>query len=185
MALRCAAGDETGEVFDGVLAMDPNLHKSTCILTTMFSKADPSRGDDVVELLQKVADDCETIDDWVLVHGHVLNCVKKLSSDLSPIIRQCQEIAGPFHAVKAGDLSPFIQWFRKASKHTKKVHCRFADDAQKRAIIADARMRHLETGCLGNYFTEDAFAFIPESGHLDLMRTEVFMRHMNDLLRSI
>jgi hypothetical protein len=185
MALRCAAGDETGQVFDGVLAMDPNLDKSTCILTSMFSNADPRKPDDVVDLLQKVADDCETIDDWLLVHGHVLNCVNKLSSDLSPIIRQCQEIAGPFHAVQSDDLSPFIQWFRQASEHTSKVHCRFADDAQKRAIIADARMQHLGTTCLGARFTDDAFAFIPESGHLDLMRTEVFMRHMNDLLKSI
>ncbi|MCP4570991.1 MAG: hypothetical protein GY838_01440 [bacterium] len=185
MALRCAAGDETGKIFDGVLAMDPNLDKSTCVLTTMLSNTDPRSPKDIVPLLQHIAGDCETIDDWVQVHGHMINCVSKLNSDLSTLVRQCQDIAGPFLSVQPDDITPFIQWFRLASERTSKVHCKFVDDSQKRAIIADARMQHLENKCLGDRFTDDAFAFIPESSHLDLMRPEVFMRHMGDLLASI
>lgn len=185
MALRCAAGDETGKVFDGVLAIDPNLEKSTCVLTGLFSKVDPRNPDDVVDLLRKAADSCETVDEWAEIHDYVANCVDKLSSDLSALVRQCQDISGPFFAVQPGGLSPFIQWFRKASEHTRKVRCRFADDSQKRAIIADVRMQHLENGCLGDRFTDDSFAFIPESRHLDLMRTEVFRQHMEGFLAAL
>ena len=71
MALRCAAGDETGKVFDGVLAMDPNLEKSTCVLTGLFSRVDPRNPDDVVDLLRKAAEGCETVDEWAEIHDHV------------------------------------------------------------------------------------------------------------------
>ena len=185
MALRCAAGDKSGAIFDGVLAVDPNLEKSTCVLTGLFSQLDPGDASNVVDLFRKVADSCETVDDWVLVHGHVINCVDKLSSDLSALVRQCQDIAGPFMAVQPGEPSPFIHWFQRASAHTKKVRCIFADDPQKRALIADIRMQHLENSCLGDRFSDDNFAFIPESRHLDLMRADVFQRHMDDFMAEI
>ena len=117
MALRCAAGDETGEVFDGVLAMDPNLETSTCYLTGMFSRLDPNNSGDLVDILRQVGEECETVDEWVLVHDHVVNCVDKLSSDLSALVQQCQDIAGPFATVQPDELSPFIRWFRQASEH--------------------------------------------------------------------
>lgn len=178
MALRCAAGDKSGEIFDGVLAMDPNLETSTCYLTGMFSRLDPDNSGDLVDILRTVGEGCESAEEWLLVHDHVVNCVDKLSSDLSPLVRQCQDIAGPFATIQADELSPFIRWFRQASENAKKVRCVFADDPQKRAIIAQVRLRHLQDGCLGDSFDNEAFAFVPESRHLDLMRTDVFHQHM-------
>ena len=185
MALRCAAGDETGQVFDGVLAMDPNLEISTCYLTGMFSRLDPKNSGELVDILRKVGEKCDTVDEWISVHDHVVNCVDKLSSDLTALVQQCQDIAGPFATVPSGELSPFIQWFRQASEHTSQVRCVFADDPQKRDIIADVRLQHLENGCLGGSFANDAFAFVPESRHLDLMRTDVFLQHMDGFVDAV
>jgi hypothetical protein len=182
MALRCAAGDESGEIFDGVLAMDPNLERSTCYLTGMFSKLDPKNSGDLVDLLRKVGEEAETVEEWILIHDHVVNCVDKLSSDLSSLVKQCQDIAGPFAIVQPDEISPFIKWFRQASENADRVRCVFADDPQKRAIIARVRLQHLENGCLGERFDNDAFAFVPESRHLDLMRTDVFRRHIDGFL---
>lgn len=185
MALRCAAGDETGKIFNGVLAIDPNLEKDTCVLTGMFSHLDPHDSNAVVDLMRRAADGCDTVDEWIVINGHVVNCVDKLSSDLSALVRQCQDISEPFFAVQPGEPSPFVQWFRQASERTSKVRCIFADDKQKRAMIAGVRMQHLENDCLGDGFTDDAFAFIPESHHLDLMRPEVFRRHMDDFIEVL
>lgn len=182
MALRSAAGDKTGKVFDGVLAMDPNLEKGTCVLTGLFARVDPRNPDDVVDLLRKAAEGCETVDEWAEIHDHVANAVDKLNTELSTLVRQCQDISGPFFAIQPDEQTPFIQWFRKARGNASMVRCRFADDPQKRAIIADVRMQHLDNGCLGEGFTNDSFAFIPETRHLDLMRTEVFRKHMDDFL---
>jgi hypothetical protein len=184
MALRCAAGDETGEVFDGVLAMDPNLEISTCYLTGMFSQLDPDNSSDLMDILRKVSKECETVEDWILIHDHVVNCVDKLQSDLAVLVRQCQDIANPFATVQPDQLSPFIEWFRQASENTSKVRCVFADDPAKRAMIANVRLKHLENGCLGKKFENEAFAFVPESRHMDLMKAEVFLKHMEDLLGS-
>ena len=182
MALRCAAGDDTGKVFSGVLAMDPNLEMSTCYLTGMFSRLDPKNSGDLVGILRRVGEECETVDEWILVHDHVVNCVDKLSSDLSALVRQCQDIAGPFATVPADEVTPFIKWFRQASEHSGKVRCVFSDDPVKRDIIANVRLQHMENGCLGQGFRNDAFAFVPESRHLDLMKAEVFRRHMDGFI---
>ncbi len=184
MALRCAAGDETGEVFDGVLAMDPNLETSTCYLTGMFSRLDPDDSGELVDILRQVGEECETVDEWILVHDHVVNCVDKLSSDLSALVQQCQDIAGPFATVQPDELSPFIQWFRQASANTSMVRCIFADDPQKRAIIANVRLQHMENECLGQGFADEAFSFVPESRHLDLMKTDVFFQHVENMVVS-
>ena len=185
MALRCAAGDTKGGVFDGVLAMDPNLEMSTCYLTGMFSRLDPNNPGDLMSILRQVGAECESPEEWILVHEHVVNCVDKLRSDLTALVRQCRDISGPFATVQPSEVSPFIQWFRQASEHTNKVQCVFADDPQKRAIIARVRLQHLDNGCLGPRFTEEAFTFVPESRHLDLMRAEAFRRHMDDFMAAV
>jgi hypothetical protein len=182
MALRCAAGDDTGEVFHGVLAMDPNLEMSTCYLTGMFSRLDPKNSGDLVGILRKVGEECETVDEWILVHDHVVNCVDKLSSDLSALVQQCQDIAGPFATVQPDEVTPFIKWFRQASEHASMVRCVFSDDPAKRDLIANVRLQHMENGCLGQGFDNNAFAFVPESRHLDLMKTDVFRRHMDGFI---
>ncbi len=155
------------------------------ILTGMFSQLDPQDSNNVIQLLRDVADKCDNVEDWIVTQGHVINCVDKLSSDLSALVRQCQDIVGPFYAVLPDEASPFVHWFRQASEHTSQVHCRFADDPQKRSMIADMRMQHLDNMCLGDRFTDDAFAFISESRHFDLMRPEVFMKHMKRLMVSV
>ena len=185
MALRCAAGDETGGIFDGVLAMDPNLESSTCYLTGMFSRLEPGNAGDLMGILRQVGEECETAEEWILVHEHVLNCVDKLSGDLSALVRQCQDIAGPFATVQPHELSPFSRWFRQASEHTNRVRCVFADDQQKRAMIARIRLQHLENGCLGQRFADDAFAFVPKSRHLDLMRAQAIRQHMDEFIGAV
>ena len=185
MALRCAAGDDTGRVFDGVLAMDPNLEISTCYLTGMFSRLDPNNSGDLVGILRQVGEECETVDEWILVHDHMVNCVDKLSSDLSALVQQCQDIAGPFATVQPDEVTPFIKWFRQARKHAGEVRCVFSDDAVKRDIIANVRLQHMENGCLGQGFDNEAFAFVSESRHLDLMKTDVFRRHMDGFWEAV
>ena len=184
MALRCAAGDETGEIFDGVLAMDPNLEEGTCYLTGMFSHLDPNNAGDLMGILRKVGEKCESVDEWILIHDHIVNCVDKLGTNISPMVQQCKEIAGPFASVQSDQASPFIQWFRQASTHAGRVRCVFADDPRKRAVIADMRLQHMENGCLGDVFTGDAFAFVSESRHIDFMRAECFHQHMYDFVSS-
>ncbi len=185
MALRCAAGDETGEVFDGVLAVDPNLEKGTCYLTGMFSRLDPDDSGDLMNILRQVGGECESADEWTLVHDHMANCVDKLSSDLSALVQQCRDIAGPFDDVKPDEISPFIRWFRQASEHANKVYCVFSDDPTKRSLVAQMRLQHLENGCLGHGFSNDAFTFIPETRHLDLMRPESLSAYMDGFVDSV
>jgi len=184
MALRCVAEDDTGDIFDGVLAIDPNLEKGTCVLTGMFSKLDPQSPNDVIKIFREVADKCETVEDWISTHGYVINCVDKISSDLSVLVRQCTDISAPFFTLEEGEPSPFVQWFRKASENAEKVRCRFADDPMKRGMIAEMRMQHLDNQCLGDGFNDNAFAFIPEANHLDLMKVEVFRNYMDDFMDS-
>jgi hypothetical protein len=185
MALRCAAGDKSGKIFDGVLAVDPNLEKGTCYLTGMFSRLDPDNSGDLMNVLRQVGGECESADEWTLVHDHIANCMDKLSSDITVLVQQCQDIAGPFADVKPEDISPFVNWFRQAGQHAGKVLCVFSDSPLKRTLIAEMRLQNLETGSLGRGFNNDSFVFVPESRHLDLMRPEVLRQHQESFVNAI
>ncbi len=113
------------------------------------------------------------------------NCVDKLGSDLSTLVQQCQDIAGPFIEVAPDEDSPFVTWFRQASEHTNAAYCVFSDDPLKRAMVAQMRLQHLENGCLGQDFHNDAFSFVPESRHLDLMRPESLSGYMDGFLAAV
>ena len=88
--------------------------------------------------------------------------------------------------MKSGDeYTPFVRWFRQAGERADAVHCVFSDDPQKRALIAQMRLQHLENGCLGDGFSNDAFSFVPESRHLDLMRPERLQEYMGGFLEAV
>jgi serine/threonine protein kinase len=47
MALRCAAGEDGNGLFDGVLAIDPDMQESDCFITRLFAGLDTSSASDV------------------------------------------------------------------------------------------------------------------------------------------
>jgi serine/threonine protein kinase len=179
MALRCAAGDEAGELIDGVLAIDPDMQESDCFITRLFSGLDSSSSAEVMNGLLSISSSCATMHEWLVLHQHMIECVDKFKDDLSPLVRQGTDLSVAFDGVNNGQGSPFVGFLRDALERVRTVRCLFHDSAENRRMIGEIRMMHFDTKCLGSKFTDDALTFIPVSDHIGMLSTERLLEYLD------
>ena len=185
LALRCAAGDDTDDLFDGVLAIDADLQEADCFLSGLFSRIDPTSSSGILDVLQGVSGSCETVEDWISTHEHTVFAVGKMQENFEPLARQGRDLTAPFVGVTTGEKSPFSGWLREAYEHVGVVRCIFLDSPESRRMIGEIRMKHLDSQCLGPKFTDDAFAFIPESTHVGMLRTERLLEYLDLIVAAL
>jgi serine/threonine protein kinase len=185
MALRCAAGDDSGRLFDGVLAIDPDMQESDCFVTRLFAELDASSASDVINGLHKISTSCGTMHEWLVLHQHMIECIDKVKTDLSPLIRQGKELSAPFEGVHTGDASPFVQYFQNAIERVGAVRCVFHDSAENRRMLGEIRIMHLDSLCLGPDFTDDLLTFIPVMDHIGMMSTELLLEQLDLIVDAV
>jgi len=185
MALRCAAGDETGELFDGVLAIDADMQESDCFITRLFARLDASSNSEVMSGLHEISVSCATMDEWIVLHQHMIECVDKVKTDLSPLVRQGEDLSAPFEGIHTGAASPFVGYFRDAIERVGAVRCVFHDSAENRRMLGEIRMMHLDDGCLGDEFTDDLLRFIPATDHIGMMSTERLLEQLDLIVDAV
>jgi hypothetical protein len=179
MALRCAAGDDSGQLFDGVLAIDADMQQSDCFITRLFAGLDASSASDVIEGLHTISSSCGTMHEWLVLHQHMVECVDKVKTDLSPLIRQGKDLSAPFEGVHTGANSPFVHFLRDAIERAGAVRCVFHDSAENRRMLGEIRMMHLDDQCLGGAFTDNMLTFIPVPDHIGMMSTERLLEQLD------
>ncbi len=185
MALRCSAGDDGGELFDGVLAIDPDMQESDCFITSLFADLDASSARDVMNGLRKISGSCETMTEWLILHQHMIACVDKVKKDLSPLIRQGNDLSAPFKGVHTGDASPFVDFLRGAVEHAGTVRCVFHDSAENRRMLGEIRMMHLDGQCLGRTFVDESLSFIPVTSHVGMMNTDRLLELLDFIVTAV
>jgi len=179
MALRCAAGDESGKLIDGVLAIDPDMRESDCFITRLFAELDSSSSENVMKGLHTISSSCSTMHEWLVMHQHMIECVDKVKEDFSPLVQQGKDLSAPYDGVNAGQDSPFVGYLRDAIKRVQTVRCLFHDSAENRRIIGEIRMMHLDHQCLGPKFNDDSLNFIPGSDHIGMMSTDRLLKYLD------
>ena len=185
LALRCAAGDDSGRLFDGLLAIDADLQESDCFLSGLFARLDPTSTSSVMDVLHGVSGSCASVDEWIVTHEHVVSAVGKMHENFEPLIRQGRDFTGPFVGVSGGEDSPFADWLRKAYEQVGVVHCIFLDSPENRRMMGEIRMRHLDTECLGPMFTDETIAFIQEPDHVGMLRTERLLEYLDSIVLAL
>jgi serine/threonine protein kinase len=185
MALRCAAGDESGGLFDGVLTIDADLQESDCFITRLFASLDASSSRDLMNGLHTLSGSCSTMHEWLVLHKHMLECVDKVHADFSPLIRQGKDLSELFEGVHSGKESPFVGMLHDAIDRVGTVRCVFHDSAENRRMIGEIRMMHIDNQCLGPEFTEESILFIPEVDHTVMMGTEMLLKHIDLIVDAL
>ncbi|MBZ0270148.1 serine/threonine protein kinase, partial [bacterium] len=178
MALRCAAGDESGTLFDGVLAIDPDLQESDCFITRLLGDLDPTSAHDVMNGLHRIAGSCGSPHEWLVLHQHLIESVGKVASDFTPLIRQGRDLSVAYEGVHTGAASPFVGYLRDALARTGTVRCVFHDGAEKRRVLGEIRMMHLDEGCLGPEFADDVFSFLGVPDHIGMMSSRRLLEQL-------
>jgi serine/threonine protein kinase len=185
MALRCAAGDDTGELIDGVLAIDPDMQESDCFITRLFAGLDSSSSADVMKGLHAISSSSTSMHEWLVLHQHMIECVDKVKDDFSPLVRQGKDLSKAFDGVHTGKDSPFVGFLRDAVDRVPTVRCLFHDSTENRRMIGEIRMMHFDNQCLGSKFTDDALTFIPDSDHIGIMSTENLLEYLDLIANAV
>ena len=185
MALRCAAGDETGELFDGVLAFDPDLQEADCFVARLFAGLDATSAHDLMNGLQKISGSCSTIQEWLVLHQHMMEWVGKVRNDFNPLIRQGRDLSIAYEGVHTAEKSPFVGLLRDALDSGGVVRCAFHDSGGSRRLLGDIRMMHLDSRCLGEKFTDEVFEFLPVPGHTELMSNDRLLEQLDRMVRTV
>jgi serine/threonine protein kinase len=185
MALRCAAGDVSGELFDGVLAIDADLQESDCFITRLFARLDASSAGDVMKGLRTLGASCGTIPEWLVLHQHMIECVLKVQDDFSPLIRQGRDLSRDYEGVHTGADSPFVGFLRDALDRVGTVRCVFHDSADNRRILGEIRMMHLDRQVLGPNFTDETVSFLPVPDHTGMMRNERLLEQLEKIVETV
>ena len=183
-ALRTASEGEKG-LFDAVVSIDPNLEHSSCVLSSRFARIDPTNTDNVLEVLKEVGVMYTSLDDWVMIHDHLVSMIDKFESDIAPIVAQGKDISDPFMPGTQDDQSPFIDWYRQASDRVSAVRVLFAANEKNRRVWGAIRMRHLEDRCLGTAFNEDSIRFVRVSGHLEMGKVDQMLEAIDDAVGAL
>jgi hypothetical protein len=183
LALRCASGDESSQLFDGVLAIDADLQESDCFVSGLFSRLDPAVTGSVIDTLQQISQSCATVDEWIDTHEHAVDAAAKMRDNFEPLIRQGRDFTEPYVGVDTGAASPFTGWLRDAYERVATIRCVFHDSPENRRIIGEIRMQHLDDQCLGPKFTDETISFMPVSTHAGMLRTERLLEYL-DLIVS-
>jgi hypothetical protein len=185
MALRCAAGDDSGQLFDGVLAIDADMQESDCFLTRLLAGLDASSAHDVMDGLRKMSSSFDSVHEWLVLHQHMIECVEKVKTDFSPLIRQGKELSEAYEGVHTGTTSPFVAFLRDAIESVGSVRCVFHDSAENRRMLGEIRMLHLDNQCLGPQFTDDIFSFLPVPDHIGMMSNEHLLEQLDLLAKAL
>lgn len=182
MALRCAAGDETGVMFDGVLAIGADLQESDCFITRLFAGLDASSAHDVMNGLREISSSCESVHEWLILHQHMIECVDKVKTDFSPLIRQGMDLSAAYEGVHSGADSPFVGLLRDAIQRVGTVRCVFHDSAENRRVLGEIRMLHLDNQVLGPDFRDEMIAFLPVPDHIGMMSNERLLEQLDRIV---
>lgn len=183
-SLRTAACAPPG-LFDALISVDPNLERETCFLSGMFAELDPERSEDVLGVLKRCYEQCRSVEEWLMLSGHLLACVDKLKDDFGALVGQARDISDPFRPGAADEDSPFADWYREANDRVRVQRHIFADNHGNRRVLGALRLRHLEDGCLGERFDEASVRFTSESGHMEMSHTGNLLRVIDDAVEAL
>jgi pimeloyl-ACP methyl ester carboxylesterase len=183
VVLRFAAARPGGGArLDGVLSLGCNISLETCFVTSMLARMSSRHPERLLADLRSVGESVTELDSWLTIHTYLVAMLKKFRGAVDPLRQLAREIVRPF---EAGGESPFYSWYRDASTTVRVVRCLFEDSERYRAFVGDLVLGQADSKRLGDHYREDSILIEPDSGHFDLERPDVVMKHVEAMLAMI
>ncbi|CAA9335073.1 MAG: hypothetical protein AVDCRST_MAG11-2656 [uncultured Gemmatimonadaceae bacterium] len=177
-----ADGRDPGPRVDGVLALGANVSLGTCFVTRLLARIDVDDPRLVLEVLRSFGAAADSLHDWLNVHEYLVATLRKFGGDVAPLRRYSADIVAPF---AAGGENPFTAWYRAASGRVRCVRCVFEDTEMLERPLRDIRLRNLDERVLGPHYREDSIVTEPGTDHFDLIRPELVLSHVDEMVRAL
>lgn len=182
VALRMTAAtlDDTERKIGAVLALGCNVSYETTFATRLFAQLGNTASDGLLRDLQRLGSALPSLDDWINVHGYLVDTIRKLREDVSAVRQFANDIIQPLADAtsRGAPLEPLITWYRSAAENASRVRCVFEDDPVCERAVAAMRMAHLDAGTLGPRYRADDLVIEPGTTHFDLFHPDVVYRHL-------
>ena len=182
MRFLAEATAEDDRLVDGVVALGSNLSLETCFVTRLFARMGGDESKLLLADLRSLGAGAESLEDWLNIHEYLVTTLRKFHGDVAPLRRFCADIVRPF---ADGVDSPFAAWFRAASTRARRVRCVFEDTELIDRPLRELRLRNLDEGILGERYREDSITTEPGTDHFDLVRPELMLRHVEEMVRQL
>ena len=154
-------------------------------MTSLVARADSSNPAALVDGLRRVGAGTTGLDAWINVHTYLVQMLQKFQTQLDPLQQVAKDIVRPFEEGGSGGESPFVQWYRDASRHVRVLRCVFEDDDVNPALVREIQLRNADSGVLGEQYREGSLVIEPDTNHFDLVRPEVVARQLEELMREV
>jgi len=119
-----------------------------------------------------------------VLHQHMVECVEKVKTDFSPLIRQGKDLSVAYEGVHGGADSPFVGILRNALQRVDRVRCVFHDSTETRRILGEIRMVHLDNQVLGPLFTDETLEFLPVPDHIGMMSNDRLLEQLDRIVAT-
>jgi len=182
--LRLASAPEPDPAIqlDGCVALGANLALETCFVTRVLANLGTASEAHTLAALRAVGQSAQSLDEWMNVHGYLIQIARKFRGTLEPLQVFAQDIVRPF---EAGKLLPFVEWYRDATRRGRRLLCVYEDTPLYHGLVRELQLLNLDERILGDYYEEDSIVLEPDAGHFDLLEPTRLERHIDALVRRL
>jgi hypothetical protein len=158
--------DEPGPAIDAFLSLDCNLNLDTCFVSQVLAAPAPGHPEISVAELRRLGDTADSLDDWLNSQEYLVKVLRKFQGDIGVLQRAAADIVRPFRDEPGFEV--FVRRFRSARERVPVLRLAFPNDSRSRDALARLRLENLDSGILGEEFSESAAI----ADHFDLMSAE-------------
>jgi len=167
---------------DGFLPLDCNLSLRTCIVSRLISEIPDAGSPDLLDTVVAMAGRSSELGEWLNINEYLVKVFRKFHSDVSALRSFASDVIDVF-AGESSDVFP--GWYRAASSNLGCLRCVFSDTPMCREEVAAIRLGNLDSGTLGDHYTEDSIVMEPGTEHFDLMDPGRVLRHVDEVVAQI
>lgn len=166
----------------GVLALGPNISLDTCFFSHQVAKIRHDADGGVFRVVRDLMAGLDSAEAWLLINPYLVEVVRKFQTDLEALRRHGEDIVAPFGE---GPGSPLADWYRNARRAGVAVRMAFSSSEEEQAPLRGLMLAHLDNEVFGPDFDDSEIVTVPESGHFDLIQTQVIEQNLVKLVNSI
>jgi pimeloyl-ACP methyl ester carboxylesterase len=139
----------------GVLALGPNISLETCFFSHQVANIRDDADGGVFRVVRDLMAGLDSAEAWLLINPYLVEVVRKFQTDLEALRRHGEDIVA------------------------------FSSSEEEQAPLRGLMLAHLDNEVFGPDFDDSEIVTVPESGHFDLIQTQVIEQNLVKLVNSI
>jgi serine/threonine protein kinase len=179
------SGADSALPLTGLVALDANVSFETCWVTRILAQLGSDTPAQVIQELQTLCSGTRTLNEWLNIHEYLVRVLQKFQGNLEVLTQFATEIVRPF---ESAGLEAFARRFRGASSAIPYTRCVFSGAGvsnPEAEAIANVKLANLDTGFLGQAYSEDSIAMEYDADHFQLLDPQRLKRYIDPILARI